>query len=630
MTPLSARFHRVIRHLTFVLPLTAIIAALSGCAMAVHSLVAPALDSAIKTAVEANATPESMGVSTSNFRGFDCTSLKDMAANLRQETVNPAHEPVVRKSLGWQADAADQVWREQGCASGAVAGASGKAASGAAPSTAEFYFYCYASDMEPSVRKTIASNVFSQRVLMGPAAQHQHSLAYAQEFRSQVVAGSGVNDANPICAFEDTLAKANASRARYRDLFSGFNLTFVDIEWSPAADTVARLNTPPATSSAGAVAGKGPGAVSPAAPRGTFGLKVDAVTAPVAQAVGLDGVKGALVIEAVKDGPASKAGLKPLDVVLEVAGQSVQQASDLTEIVSRTRPGFKAPVRIWRDRAVRDVVIEVASAPVAASGVPAVSGTPTAMPIAAAPPMRRGTMGVRVQPITPELAATFGLASAQGLLVEEPIKGKAADVSGINFGDVILAVSGEPVMNVEAIRTLLGRVPNGQSAHVKLWRGRQEMELAVGPIESETPALAPGAVYVMQPELEARPITARFCTIQLMTTGFFSSGIRTSVWETRADDSQAAASKTAKEFLATARSSQADKWLDIDRVYCDKGARVCTGNNLQNGQLLMQFCSTDRVEMDRIHESLSSSNRLTAFAWSPAAPQAQPTGASSK
>ena len=62
---------------------------LSGCATAIHGLVSPMLDAGIESAVERNATPESMGVSTALYRGQDCASIKAQADSLAIEQKKP-------------------------------------------------------------------------------------------------------------------------------------------------------------------------------------------------------------------------------------------------------------------------------------------------------------------------------------------------------------------------------------------------------------------------------------------------------------------------------------------------------------------------------------------------------------
>jgi len=105
-----------------------------------------------------------------------------------------------------------------------------------------------------------------------------------------------------------------------------------------------------------------PASVSASVPaRGDFRTKFDAVTPAFAQSLGLSSTAGALVIETEKGGGAERAGLRPLDVVIEVGGQVVNTPADLQAIVGRMRPGYRAAVRVWRQKSMRDMVIEIAA-----------------------------------------------------------------------------------------------------------------------------------------------------------------------------------------------------------------------------------------------------------------------------
>lgn len=80
--------------------------------------------------------------------------------------------------------------------------------------------------------------------------------------------------------------------------------------------------------------------------------------------LGLDTPRGALVVEVLPGSPAAVAGLKPMDVVLSINGQAVNQASDLPVIISHLAAGTRASLRVWRERAEIEVQVDVAGQPV--------------------------------------------------------------------------------------------------------------------------------------------------------------------------------------------------------------------------------------------------------------------------
>ena len=85
------------------------------------------------------------------------------------------------------------------------------------------------------------------------------------------------------------------------------------------------------------------------------GMSLAVVTPSYAKAVGLTTAQGAWVTSTVNGSAADQAGIKPLDVIVEISGQEVASAQDVADISSRMRAGYKATVSVWRNQAKRDV-----------------------------------------------------------------------------------------------------------------------------------------------------------------------------------------------------------------------------------------------------------------------------------
>lgn len=332
--------------------LTAVLACslLSGCATAIHAVVAPMLDAGIQSSVARNATPESMGVSTAQFRGQDCTSLKAQADSLTIEKTKPQHDAAVAKGLGFYVDAINQVRAEQGCDK------PGQALSAVAAQV-PMYGFCWYTSTES--RKHFVSSTFRYADWFTDIGKREE-----QQFSALLKSSYAQSPDNVICQGEDSQAKADAARQKTWTMYRFANVSNTAVPWTP--------NTPapqPLVATAKPQAGPGltaipvavrPSPESPAA-QGAFRASFDAVTPAFAKSLGFDSLAGALVVEARNNTAAENAGLRPLDVVTEVGGQIVKTPADLQAIVGRMRPGYKAQVRVWRQKTMRDVVIEVAT-----------------------------------------------------------------------------------------------------------------------------------------------------------------------------------------------------------------------------------------------------------------------------
>ena len=91
----------------------------------------------------------------------------------------------------------------------------------------------------------------------------------------------------------------------------------------------------------------------------------------------------------------------------------------------------------------------------------------------------RGWLGVVIQPITPELAQSFGLANEQGALVSEVVKEGPAEKAGIKVGDIILEFNGKKINEMNELPRLVAATPSGTKAPVKLLRDGKEEAVAV-------------------------------------------------------------------------------------------------------------------------------------------------------
>jgi serine protease Do len=68
----------------------------------------------------------------------------------------------------------------------------------------------------------------------------------------------------------------------------------------------------------------------------------------------------------------------------------------------------------------------------------------------------RGWIGVQIQPVTQDIADSLGLKKAEGALVAEPQKDSPAQKAGIEAGDVITAVNGQPVKDARDLAKKIG------------------------------------------------------------------------------------------------------------------------------------------------------------------------------
>lgn len=91
----------------------------------------------------------------------------------------------------------------------------------------------------------------------------------------------------------------------------------------------------------------------------------------------------------------------------------------------------------------------------------------------------RGHLGVAVQGVDANMAKAFGLSQGGGALVAEVTPGSPAAKAGIERGDIILELDGQPVNTPEDLSVHIAQVPPGQVVHLKVSRNGQTRNVDV-------------------------------------------------------------------------------------------------------------------------------------------------------
>ncbi len=169
--------------------------------------------------------------------------------------------------------------------------------------------------------------------------------------------------------------------------------------------------------------------------RGWLGVQIQPVTDEIAESIGLNKARGALVTEAQADGPARDAGIKAGDVITAVNDRDVASPRELARLIAQIAPGSNVKVTLWRGGAQETVDVALGQLPGdekrADSQVPAPAAANTTL-------------------------EDFGLTvtradNGEGLVVTDVEPGSAAAERGIAAGDVIVAVNSVTVSSTDDV-----------------------------------------------------------------------------------------------------------------------------------------------------------------------------------
>lgn len=200
--------------------------------------------------------------------------------------------------------------------------------------------------------------------------------------------------------------------------------------------------------------------------RGYLGVLIQKVTPDIAESLGLEKVRGALVANVSKDGPADRAGIKVGDVIVEFDGKEIKDSNELPIIVARTAVNKQVRLKVVRDK--KQVTLTVAVGELKDEEV--VASTE-----------EKGELGLAVQTVTPEMAESLGLERAQGVVITSVAAGGPADEAGLRRGDVILEIDRKPVRNLADYRKAMGETKKGKGMLFLVRRGDNTLFLALKP-----------------------------------------------------------------------------------------------------------------------------------------------------
>ncbi len=192
--------------------------------------------------------------------------------------------------------------------------------------------------------------------------------------------------------------------------------------------------------------------------RGQLGVSIQDLPPQLAQAFGLDRERGVVVTQVLPGSPAEQAGVRTGDVIREVNGRSIQNASELRNAIGLLRSGDEAELRLHRDGESVTVVAEIGAITQAT--------------------LDGSTLSPRLE------GARFGMLEVSGprsteqrVGVAEITDGSPAQRAGLRRDDIILSVNRQPVSSLsdlrqqaEGSRELLLHIQRGSGALFLLLR----------------------------------------------------------------------------------------------------------------------------------------------------------------
>jgi serine protease Do len=194
--------------------------------------------------------------------------------------------------------------------------------------------------------------------------------------------------------------------------------------------------------------------------RGYMGVVLQPMTPTLARQFQLKESGGALVAEVAPNTPASKAGLKDGDVILELDGHPVKDHRALTLAVSQTAPGTRVTLKVVRDGESRkvDLVLKEFPDSLASNDDRKESKEET-----------DALNGVTVADIDRAARNRFNIPSdLKGAIVVKIEEDSAAAEAGLRVGDVIREINRKPVTSADEAVELSEKIKD-QTVLLRVW-----------------------------------------------------------------------------------------------------------------------------------------------------------------
>ncbi len=194
-----------------------------------------------------------------------------------------------------------------------------------------------------------------------------------------------------------------------------------------------------------------------------LGARLQAVTADIAEGLGIRRPAGALVASVTAASPAGRAGLKTGDLIIAIDGQPVEDPNAFDYRFATKPIGGAARIGILRSG--KETILNVALQPLPATPQEEVL-------IASSSPFQ----GAKVSNLSPALADSLRLdPSSEGVVIVNVAKGSTAQSFGFRRGDVVVSVNNSKIANAQDLERVTGQ--QGRRWSIVIRRGGQQMSM---------------------------------------------------------------------------------------------------------------------------------------------------------
>jgi serine protease Do len=209
--------------------------------------------------------------------------------------------------------------------------------------------------------------------------------------------------------------------------------------------------------------------------RGWLGVQIQEIDKDLAENLGMDTAKGAMVANVVAGSPAEHAHVKVGDVITAIDGQVVDSPKSLSRLIADANPNRKVRITVLRGGDEKHLSVQLGEADEPAT-LAANDGNGRDNPASAE------KLGLSLTPLTATIREQLGIDDdVTGLVVAGVDPGSPASLKGIRRGDVILSVDGKNLDSFSDFEAAVAsaRAPE-HSVRMLVRRGDNQRFVALG------------------------------------------------------------------------------------------------------------------------------------------------------
>jgi len=200
-----------------------------------------------------------------------------------------------------------------------------------------------------------------------------------------------------------------------------------------------------------------------------LGISMRQVNEEIAERYNMDRPHGVLVDRVMKDSPAEKGGLKPLDIILQIDGKSVNQTNRLQQIIALKEPGREITITVLRDGEEKKIEVILGERKTGDKSREDKEANYTGI-------------GIRVSNLTERILRRLkhdAYKGEEGVIVTQVERYSNAAEAGIRPGDLINRIEDENISSVSEYRDEMEKFETGRVVIFGLKRREQSMHLFV-------------------------------------------------------------------------------------------------------------------------------------------------------